>query len=216
MAECEWGRTDCKNLDDKCHLCVTVDYHYDPIKSRKSSGMGRSAPKESKRKGAAFELRNHHQNADMISGATTRMTPNSGAGQVKGDQEIQGIINIMEELKEQNNKETARGSKTFTIHKEWLTKLNREAKAALKEFWYLKFSFAKSDHDTFIVVESDTIMSMVYTMIEDRKNVTKYRLDAELAEKRRQTTDVANTLLYAQIEELKAEIAVLKHEKDLG
>lgn len=211
---CEWGRTDCKNEGEKCYLCATPDFHYDPIKSRKSSGMNRTAAKESKRKGAGFELRNHQQNADMISGATTRMTPNSGAGQVKGDQEIQGIINIVEELKEQNNKETARGEKTFTIHKEWLTKLNREAKAALKEFWYLKFSFAKSDHDTFIVVESDTIMSMVYTMIEDRKNVTKFKLEAQLADKRRQTAEATNVMLYAQVEELKAELALIKHKTE--
>lgn len=213
MSECEWGRTDCMNFGEKCHLCVVQDYHYAPPKQRKASGMNRSAAKESGRKGAAFELRNHHENQNMISGATTRMTPNSGAGQVKGDQEIQGIINIMEELKEQNQT-NARGEKTFTIHKEWLEKLNREARAANKEFWYLKFSFAKSDHDTFIVVESDTIMSMVYTMIEDRKNITKHKLEAQLAEKRRQTTEAANTLLHAEIAELKAELELLKHQTE--
>lgn len=206
--ECEWGRTDCVNLNEKCHLCASPDFHYEPPKQRKQSGMSRNQAKESGRKGAGFELRNHHAVNDMLSGASTRMTPNSGAGQVKGDQEIRGIIKIMEELKEQNNKETARGEKTFTIHKEWLEKLDREAKAAAKEFWYLKFSFNKADHDTFVVVDADIIMAMINTMVEDRKAVSKVRLEQDVAERRRQVVEAENTLLLAQIEELKAKLAL--------
>lgn len=212
---CDWGRTDCVNEGEKCHLCASPDFHYQPPKQRKQSGMARSQAKESGRKGAGFELRNHHAVNDMLTGASTRMTPNSGAGQVKGDQEIRGIIQIMEELKEQNNKKTTRGETTFTIHKEWLEKLDREAKAAGKEFWYLKFSFNKADHDTFVVVDADIIMAMINTMVEDRKAVTKVKLEAEVSHRRRETVDAENTLLLAQIAELKARLAEKEHELEM-
>ena len=62
------------------------------------------------------------------------MTLNSGATVLeKGDEQISGIINVMEELKTQMP-DRAKGTKTFTIKRQWLDKLNKEAKWKIKNF----------------------------------------------------------------------------------
>lgn len=209
---CEWGHIDCDVQDKKCHLCVTDSQFYVPKKIKKNTGLNKSAAKISKRQGSKFEYDNHNTNANILNGAASRMTPNSGAGFVKGDEEIQGIINIMEELK-CSEKTTARGAKQFSIQKEWLDKLNRESKEADKEFWYLKFAFGNHEADWYVITESDIIMSMIYTMCEDRKKALLADNKIAVAEKRRNLIEAENTKLLAEIELLKAEIELLKAEK---
>jgi hypothetical protein len=96
------------------------------------------------------------------------MTPNSGAAFVKGDEEISGIINIAEELKTSSTI-TSRGNKTISIQKLWLDKLRQESRESRKEFWYLKFAFGDHEKDWYAILDSDMIMSMVYTMLQDRQ-----------------------------------------------
>lgn len=211
---CEWGREDCKNEDIKCHLCSTPDYHYQSKIKSKPKPMAARQAKVNDRKGSGFEYRNTNSNKELLMGATSRQTPNSGAGQIKGDEEIRGIIKVMEELKEQN-KTTSRGEKTFTIQKEWLLKLRREAQAAGKEFWYLKYVFSGDDRDVFVTVDADLIMSMVYTMVEDRKAKYKAEADLDVAEKRRRVVEAENVTLHAEIELLKAEIKRMNPEFDV-
>lgn len=201
---CEYGYSDCINIGEKCHLCSVKGLHYKPPKEVKK-GLNKSAPKITKRGGSVFEYNNNKANNSLLSGVTSRQTPNSGAGQIKGDEQISGIINIMEELKEQN-KLTSRGEKTFTIQKEWLEKLKREAIAENKEFWYLKFIFSGTDKDVYCILDSDMVMSMVYTMVEDRRTKIKADLSLDVAKKENEllkakllTADKANDLLKAQI-----------------
>lgn len=198
---CEYGYIDCLNLGEKCYLCSTKGLHYKQPKEIKR-GLNKSAPKVTKRGGSQFEFNNNKANNNLLSGVTSRQTPNSGAGQIKGDEQICGIINIMEELKEQN-KLTSKGVKTFTIQKEWLEKLEQEAKAENKEFWYLKFIFSGNDKDVYCILNSDMVMSMVYTMVEDRKTKIKYELDTDVAHKE-------NELLKAKMLTLKKENELLK------
>lgn len=197
--QCEYGYTDCINIGEKCYLCSRKGLHYKAPKSLKTT-INKSAPKITKRKGSEFEFRNNQANNNLLNGVTSRQTPNSGAGQIKGDEEIVGIINIMEELKEQN-KLTSKGLKTFTIQKEWLEKLHREADAANKEFWYLKFIFNGNDRDVYVILESDMLMSMVYTMVEDRRS--KELLLQEKA------------IVQREIDLLKAQQTVLNTENEL-
>lgn len=210
--ECQWGLEGCLNLE-RCYLCTSEGLHY-KTKQRKRTQLAHRQAKINDRAGSGFEYRNNQNNNELLSGATSRQTPNSGAGQVKGDEEIRGIIKVMEELKEQN-KTTSRGEKTFSIQKEWLLKLRREASAAGKEFWYLKFVFAKDDRDVFTILDSDMVMSMVYSMVEDRKAKYKAEADLDVAEKRRRLIEVENTKLLAEIDLLKAEIKRLKPDFDL-
>lgn len=79
---CEWGIKDCKHDGTlKCTLCTTNGYHYETKYKVKNTTI---KAKETGRMGSLFEARNHINNAEMIQ-ATTRMTPNSGAGKVKGE-----------------------------------------------------------------------------------------------------------------------------------
>lgn len=151
----------------------------------------------------------------MLTDVSTRMTPNSGAGSVKGDQEIRGIINIMEELKEEN-KVLAKGDKSFSIKKSWLEKLDREGKAAEKEFWYLKFCYGTFDRDTYVVMSEEMCMSMVKTMVEDRKEKVKLIKELDLNEKRRRLLEAEKIKLLAEIDVLKAEKNLLNNKDDLS
>lgn len=203
--ECEWGHVDCKNNPDRCAFCLTRDFHYNPIINNKSKPMAKRQAKQDKRQGSSFEFKNHVKTQDNLSGVSTRMTPNSGAGHVKGDQEISGIINIMEELKTKVTQQ-APGKSTFTVKKEWLNKLRIEAKAANKEFWYLKFSYHEHDDDVYVILEEDIVMSMVKTMVENRKSVNEAIKKQDIAEKERRLMEAKNIVLSAEIDLLKAKL----------
>lgn len=206
---CEWGRTDCKHEDEKCYLCNAPDYHYEP-KFKKRQTMAKM--KVTKRQGSLFEARNHVNNHDLLNDVSSRMTPNSGAGKIKGDEEIRGIINIMEELKTHQKKNEGRqpGKESFTIQKSWLHKLNKEANEADKEFWYLKFAFKDEDHDHYVIVESDVIMSMVKTMVEDRRAAKHAQAKIDVSEKRARLKEAEAVTLHAENEYLKARIKELE------
>ena len=133
----------------KCAMCFREAY-YVPVKQKPKK---RYVGKNSNRMGAKFEKENHENNQKLL--ASSNQTPNSGAGRVKGDEQISGIIHIMEELKTRVKPKIARGSQTFTIHKEWLDKLTKESQAENKECWYLKFRFNETEEDTYVVVRPD-------------------------------------------------------------
>lgn len=210
---CEWGHDDCKNEGVKCYLCISRDFHYDPATVKKPKPMSKRRAKITSRQGSGFEYKNHVKNNDLLSGTLSRQTPNSGAGFIKGDEEITGIIEIMEELKTRV-KEQAPGKKNFTIRKEWLDKLRREAKQAGKEFYYLKFSFHEDDSDVYVIIEEDVIMGMVYTMAEDRKEVKLAKQKEEVLMKELRMKEAEIVKLQAEIEYLKAKLELQEMKND--
>lgn len=187
----------------KCALCFNQSY-YVPVKQKvRKTYTG----KNSNRMGAKFERENHEHNKKLL--AVSNPTPNSGAGKVKGDEQISGIIHVMEELKTQVKMKVSRGSEVFTVHKEWLEKLHREASAENKEFWYLKFRFYEPESDTYVIVDQDMIMSMIKTMAEDRRKAALSQHQIDLANKKAEYLNAENTKLLAQIRLLEAEKQVL-------
>lgn len=211
MISCEWGQVDCQNFEKKCDLCFTNSQHYEPPKQAKPKQMARRQQKADKRMGSAFEYSNHEKNQALLTGS--RMTPNSGAGKVKGDEQIRGLVNIMEELKTKVVQQ-APGKESFTMKKLWLEKLNREAKEANEEFWYLKFSFSEFDPDVYIVVEEDTVMSMVATIVEDRRTAKTAQARIDVAENRMRLLDAENVTLQARINLLEAQLNLQALEKE--
>lgn len=206
---CEWGRTDCNNLDKRCHICMIQDQYYLPPKAKSYVPKA----KVTKRKGASFEAKNSNINNDLLLGRSAP-TPNSGAGAIKGDEQIKGLIHIMEELKEQNHL-TARGAKTFTIHKEWLDKLKKEALQSNQEFWYLKFIFSNADindGDYYAILEKDILMSMVMTMWEDRKVAKTAQAEIDVAQRRAEMYQAENVLFKSQVALLQAMVKQLGGE----
>ena len=193
----------CDNYPNKCSLCVDTSFFL-PQKIKRKTEMRRQ--KKSSRMGAKFEEQNHVLNTSILNTASS-MTPNSGAGKIKGDEQISGIINVMEELKTAVVPKLSRGSLSFTIKKEWLEKLDKEANAENKEFWYLKFRFLESDNNTYVVIDQDLIMSMVSTMVNDR---TKAKLAiAEIEMLRAQYRQ-----LQTQIVAKESEITALLKERE--
>lgn len=168
--DCLEGFGPCANKDKKCDLCIDGSQFKElEIKQRKGL-QKRNYNKKSNRMGSTFEYNNHKNNkATIDSVVNTSMTPNSGAGSsIKGDEQITGLIRIMEELKTQEV-ERARGHSQFTIKKEWLDKLDREAPKENMEFWYLKFAFKDTDDKSYVVIDTQQIMDMIATIVNDRK-----------------------------------------------
>lgn len=208
---CEWGRIDCANLGESaCDFCISDSFNY--VAKKVYKPMRKKAVSQDKRMGSKFEFQNHLNNEALVS---TRLTLNSGAtAKEKGDEQISGIIEVMEELKTQMP-DRAKGTLSFAIKRKWLEKLNIEARKEDKEFWYLKFRFAEDEKNTYVVVEEDIIMSMVKTMIEDRKkaklcdskiNYISKRYDAELARR---------ISLETELNELKSKINLAKLNNDI-
>lgn len=205
MNGCKYGKPNCKNDNDSCRDICDICFdglRYTPAKEKKKTCLKKHSDIDH-RTGARFEQKNHRQNQKHIDVVSNR-TPNSGAGKIKGDEQITGIINIMEELKTKTAKQT-RGAETFTIHKSWLTKLTEEAGIENKEFWYLKFSFFEDDDDVYVIVPSDIIMSMVSTMIADRKISKNAQKRIDLANARADRAEKESEYLRARIIELKKE-----------
>lgn len=196
--QCEYGHNDCQNLDKKCDLCFDSSWYLEPKK--KSTGLKkRNYNKSSKRMGTQFELTNHKQNVSAIQEVTTGMTPNSGAGGVKGDEQITGLIRVMEELKTQQP-DRARGTQQFTIKKDWLDKLDREAPKENMELWYLKFAFKDNDVKSYTVIDTEQMMSIIATVVNDRKIAKEADSKVDVANKRRIYVEALNTELLAKLD----------------
>lgn len=157
----------CCKFPDKCPMCINRSlYVASKIKKRPASLR---KYKKSERVGAIFEEKVKEDSNQKLY-AASNLTPNSGAGDIKGDISIYGCINMALELKTKIKPKVTRGSLSFTIQKEWLEKLNKESKAANKEFWALIFSFLENDKQIYSIIEYDQLMSMIATMAHDRIN----------------------------------------------
>jgi hypothetical protein len=66
------------------------------------------------------------------------------------------------EFKERSSVD-ARGNKQITIKKEWLDKLEKEAKLMGRDYYFLPFRFKDSDKD-YVVIEFDLLLSYVQTI----------------------------------------------------
>lgn len=165
----------CINYPEKCALCINQSLYLAAKIKKKYTPMRQY--KKSERMGANFEEQIKDSTNKKLY-AASNLTPNSGAGNIKGDISISGCIDIALELKTKIKPKITRGSLSFTIQKEWLDKLNKESKEANKEFWALVFSFFESDESIYTILEYEQILSMICTMTHDR---IKYNtINAEL------------------------------------
>ena len=183
--DCLEGFGPCANNDKKCDMCIDGSQFKEYVAKQVKGLQKRNYNKKSNRMGSTFEYNNHKNNKAAIdSVVNTSMTPNSGAGSsIKGDEQITGLIRIMEELKTQEV-ERARGHSQFTIKREWLDKLDREAPPENMEFWYLKFAFKDTDDKSYVVIDTQQIMDMVTTIVHDRKLANEADSKVEVVNKR--------------------------------
>ena len=192
----------------QCHLCLNGSKLKLPKK--KSSGLSKNYNKTTKRMGAISETITQKQNQATIDNVvSSRLTTNSGAGSEKGDAWITGLVEIAQEVKTQLPNR-AKGCKSFTIQREWLEKLDRESKAAFKEFWWLVFSFKEDDEQLYVVADNKLFQDMVATIVADRKTAKEAQSKIDLADKHRKLTEKQNIELEAKIDRMQAEIDYLK------
>ena len=207
MCECIYGKTDCQNTE-QCHLCLNCSKYKAPKK--KSSGLSKNYNKTTKRMGAVSETITQKANQATIDNVvSSRLTTNSGAGSEKGDAWITGLVEIAQEVKTQLPNR-AKGCKSFTIQREWLEKLDRESKAAFKEFWWLVFSFKEDDEQLYVIADNKVFQDMIANLVADRKTAKEAQAKIDLANKHRRLVDTKNTELQATIDRMQAEIDYLK------
>lgn len=208
---CKYGLPNCLNEGSKCDICFD-EGQYQEARQKPVYTLKKHSQKDN-RQGARFERHNHEYNQDLLNGSrvVTKLTPNSGAGYIKGDEQITGIIRCMEELKTRTVKQ-ARGKETFTVKKEWLEKLTREALAENMEFWYLKFSFYQEDDTVYCIVPRDVLSSFVKTIVTDRLKTKDAARKIEAAHKQAEAAAAEATALRARVAALEAELRVLKPE----
>ena len=200
--DCKFDKYDCKNCgdDDYCLLCFNAD-KYTPTK-KKQYGIKKNTNKTSGRMGSQAEMINHKRLEQTLD-TKANMTPNSGAGRIKGDEQIKGLVNWMFESKTQEI-ERARGHKQFTIKREWLDKLEKEAPAENMDFWSLTFSFKDNDEQLYAVMDQQLLLDCIATMVEDRKIAKSAQSKIDVANKHRELIEAENVKLHADIEYLKA------------
>ena len=204
---CPYGKEGCQNTD-QCLLCFNGNKYVAPKK--KQQGLQKNYNKKTKRIGAVSENITQQQNQATIDNVcSSRLTVNSGAGQEKGDAWITGLVEIAQEVKTQLP-ERAKGCKNFTISREWLEKLNRESKAAMKEFWWLVFSFKEDDEQQYVVAETQVFQDMVANLVHDRKIAKEANKKIDLANKQRRVAETKNTELEAKVDRLQAELNYYK------
>ena len=214
---CDWGHEDCTNLDKKCMLCITDSLYYNQA-IRKQVGLRKSMKvKDTGRQGAISEVKAYQQFSSKIDTPSVQGTPNSGAGSIKGDMQVRGIVNAMIELKTTvaKNAKRAPGKESFTIKREWLDKLQREAKAAGDEIYSLCFSFKEFDDQFYAVMEMEHLIDVIQTMKHDRLVAKNVNNQIDVYKKKATLLEAENTKLNAEIEYLKAKIKSMKNEVEL-
>lgn len=214
--QCKWNNDDCKNIGDTCASCLIENHFYVPKKKIRPP-QNKKQNRQDGRMGSKFEYSNHKKNENIIQ---TNMTINSGATtKEKGDEQIRGIINIMEELKTQMPNRT-KGTKTFTIQRKWLDKLHSEALKEDMEFWYLKFSFDENEGASdngmiYVITEQDIIMSMVKTMVTDRKKALECDKIIDTLRKKFTEEQAKANYLQSELDAIKASKEYIKYKENI-
>lgn len=199
---CKYLYEDCTQNEDMCLLCIRGTKYIPPKK--RQYGIKQNRNKLTNRMGANAEKIAQDKNKATID---SNMTPNSGAGNVKGDIQLKGLVNIMQEVKTQEVIR-ARGHSQFTIKKEWLDKLDLEAKKENMEFWHLIFSFKDTDKKQYCVIDMQQMQDMIATLIEDRKIAKLAESKIDIVNKKRALIEAENLTLLAKIDLLEAELSL--------
>ena len=195
---CEYGHNDCSNLGKKCDLCILKDMYYKPIVIKQVGLKKNIKVKETSRQGSIQEVKVYNQTRDSVQG-----TPNSGAGSIKGDLEIDTMAMIECKTTTKKNEGRQPGKESFSIQRAWLEKLRTEAKGK-KEFHYLVFSFKEHDDDQYVVSDLDVYNSMIATMKHDRKVAKEAQNQIDLHKKFAMLQQAKNHENLARIEFLEA------------
>lgn len=196
----------------KCNLC-DGEMYFEPKKVKARPSLRKQ--KKSSRLGAKFEEENHESNKKLYTNKDSCMqTPNSGAGNIKGDEWITSFITVMQELKTNVVPKISRGSQTYTCRRNELEKLKNEAGAANVEFYFLKFRFLESDSDTYTIINDDMIDAVLVSMNEARKKAAFADKTIDFYKARYEYIQARNVELEAEIKMLQAKLNLVALENE--
>lgn len=195
---CEWGHNNCTNEGKKCRTCITDSMYYKEP-TVKNVGLKKTIKvKQTSRQGSMQEVKVFNQTRDAVQG-----TPNSGAGSIKGDLQIDTMAMIECKTTTKKNEGRQPGKESFSIQRAWLEKLRNEARGK-KEFHYLVFSFKEHDDEQYVVSDLDVYNSMIATMKSDRQIAKNAQNQIDMHKKFAMLQQAKNTELIAENEFLKS------------
>ena len=201
---CEWGHDDCINLDVKCNICLRDSAYYIPPKVKKVGLNKTPKVKKTARQGSVNEVKTYNQLKNSID--SVQGTPNSGAGSIKGDLQIDSMAMVECKTTTKKNEGRQPGKESFSIQRAHLEKLKKEAKEARKEFHFLVFSFKEHDNDLYVVSDLENYNSMIATMKQDRAKAKDVDARIDIYRKRFRLLEADNVKLKAEIEYLESKL----------
>lgn len=155
---------ECANAGKSCFKCFNYSLYKAP-KERKGLKPKSNTKKELK-EGMDFENRGTRKYNNTVKQAkdVARRQIASGAlhfalGDMITEEELTASLS---EFKERGSKD-ARGAKTITIKKDWLDKLEEEARQMNKNYYFLPFTFKGSDKD-YVAMDYEILLSYIQTI----------------------------------------------------
>ena len=199
---------------ERCQLCINYS-NFSPQKEKNKSQSFRKY-KKSERVGAKFE----ENTLDIFKqslGTKASLTPNSGAGSVKGDIQLKGMVPVYIECKTKEVDKIARGSKTFTIHREWLEKCKKEYKERGDEFWSLIFNFNELDrNEAYAIIDMNELSAWIATLDHDRRIAKEAQFTIDQYKHKNRELELEIIQLKTQVKNLKNECDLLNQIKDFS
>jgi len=178
MSECEHA-DNCANLGKSCRKCFGYNM-FRPKKEQRRLGQ-QSGAKKSKKEGMAFEERGtkkYNQAVSQAKDVAKRQIASGALYYALGDMITEEALTAaLAEYKERGTLSST-GAKQITIKKEWLDKLEEEAKLMNREFYFLPFTFKDQDQD-YVVMNYDRMLAYVQIIQVLQEQVQYYRSKLE-------------------------------------
>ncbi|MCD7911040.1 hypothetical protein KC480_05810 [Bacillus velezensis] len=157
-------QNECSNHGKSCFKCFNYSL-FKSIKERK--GLNAKSPtRKEKKEGMDFENRGtrlYNQNVRIAKDAARRQIASGALHFALGDMITEEELTAaLAEFKERGSKD-ARGHKQITIKKEWLDKLEEEAKQMRKSYYFLPFTFKGSDKD-YVALDYEILLAYIQTI----------------------------------------------------
>lgn len=158
--ECVYEQ-ECANVGKSCFKC----FNYSMYKAPKvRQGLrAKSVPTKEVKQGMDFENRGtkkYNHAVKAAKDAARRQIASGALSHALGDMITEEALTAsLAEFKERGTV-SARGEKQITIKKEWLDKLEWEAKQMNREYYFLPFTFKGSDKD-YVAMDYEILLSYV-------------------------------------------------------
>ncbi|GAK41950.1 hypothetical protein TCA2_4442 [Paenibacillus sp. TCA20] len=163
MSECEHA-SECENVDKSCRRCFNYNM-FRPKKEVRRLGQ-RSGAKKSDKEGMAFEERGtkkYNQAIRQAKDVARRQFASGALYHSLGDMITEeDLTAALAEFKERGTLSKS-GEKQITIKKEWLDKLEEEARLMNRDFYFLPFTF-KGQNTDYVVMTYDRMLAYIQTI----------------------------------------------------